>query len=189
MVQAPPLPATAARGVTLAEIAGLFTRISLTAFGASALVLMRQELTVRKKWLTEREFMEIYALAQVCPGGMPISIAVLCGKRLAGTPGFFVALVAETVPGFTVLMCLALLSFDPHMTLLRSGLRGAAAAALGSMVANALQMSYPYRKKIADLALIVAVALAVTRFQLSLWTVFLVFLPISIALVRMLGEI
>src|SRR5579875_3010024 len=123
---------------TLWDIALVFARISLTAFGGSAIVMMRREFTVRRRWLTEREFLDIYALAQVCPGGLPTSIAVLCGKRLAGVPGFFV-----------VLMVLMLLSFDPRMEVLRAALRGAAAAALGSLVANALQMSYPYRTKVA----------------------------------------
>jgi chromate transporter len=150
--------------------------------------MMRRELIVRRKWFTEREFLEIYALAQVCPGGLPISVAVLCGKRLAGIPGFFVALVAETVPGFFVLMILALLSFDPHMGVLRSGLRGAAAAALGSLVANALQMSYPFRKKAVDLTLMALVGLSVTLLHFALWTVFLLFLPLSIALVRIRKE-
>jgi|SRR5579875_338742 chromate transporter len=173
---------------TLWDIALVFARISLTAFGGSAIVMMRREFTVRRRWLTEREFLDIYALAQVCPGGLPISIAVLCGKRLAGVPGFFVALVAETVPGFVVLMVLMLLSFDPRMEVLRAALRGAAAAALGSLVANALQMSYPYRTKVADLLLMAVVALSVTLLHFALWTVFLVFLPISIALVRLLKE-
>jgi chromate transport protein ChrA len=173
---------------TLLDIAMIFGVISTTAFGGSAIVMMRREMVARRQWFTEREFLEIYTLAQVCPGGLPISIAVLCGKRLAGLPGFFVALIAETVPGFIVLMVLALLSFDPHMTLLRAGLRGAAAAALGSMVANALQMSYPFRKKIVDLALMVIVGLSVVVLHFALWSVFLVFLPISIALVRLLKE-
>lgn len=163
-------------------------RISTTAFGGSAIVLMRREMIVKRKWFTEHEFLEIYAVAQICPGGLPISIAVLCGKRLAGLPGFFVALVAETVPGFFILMGLALLSFDPHMTVLRAGLRGAAAAALGSLVANALQMSYPYRKKAVDLTLMLLVGLATVVLHFALWTVFLVFLPISIGLVRLLKE-
>ena len=149
---------------------------------------MRRELVAKRGLLTEREFLEIYSLAQVCPGGLPISIAVLCGKRFAGTAGFFVALVAETVPGLLVLLALMLLSFNPHMSVLRSALRGAAAAAVGSMVANAIQMSWPYRTKIVDLTLLVIVALSVTALHFSLWTVFLVFLPVSIALVRLLKE-
>jgi chromate transporter len=150
--------------------------------------MLRREFALRG-WFNEREFLEIYALAQVCPGGLPVSIACIAGKRLAGTPGFIVALIAETVPGFVVLMVLAVLSLDPHMALLRAALRGAAAAALGTLFANAVQLNWPFRKKIFDLALVVAVAVCVIRFHFSLALVFLAFLPISIAGVVLRKEV
>jgi len=172
---------------SLLDIAIVFGRISATAFGGAAMVMLRREIRERD-WFTDREFLEIYALAQVCPGGLPVSVACIAGKRLAGTPGFIVALIAETVPGFFVLMALAILSLDPHMSLLRAALRGAAAAALGSLLANALQLNWPYRSKFFDLAVVVAVAFAVIRFHFSLLLVFAVFLPISIASVVLRKE-
>jgi chromate transporter len=174
---------------SLLDIAIVFGRISATAFGGAALVMMRREMIRDRGWFTEREFLEIYALAQVCPGGLPVSIACLCGKRLAGIPGFVVALLAETIPGFFVLMALALLSLDPHMTLLRAALKGAAAAALGSLFANAIQMNWPYRRKVFDLGLIALVAVSVAAYHFSLWIVFAVFLPISIAIVQLRKEV
>jgi chromate transporter len=167
---------------SLLDIAIVFGRISATAFGGAAIIMLRREIRERG-WFSDREFLEIYALAQVCPGGLPVSIACIAGKRLAGTPGFIVALIAETVPGFFVLMALAMLSLDPHMSLLRGLLRAAAAAALGSLFANAIQLNWPYRSKFLDLTVIVLVAISVIRFHFSLLLVFAVFLPISTALV------
>jgi chromate transport protein ChrA len=118
-----------------------------------------------RRGLVEEE--EYYSLAQVCPGGVPITIAIIVGKRLAGVPGFFVALIAETLPGFVVLLILAILSLDPHMTVLRAALRGASAAALGAMVANAIQMSWPFRAKPVDVVLVVLVAAAVIVFHFT----------------------
>jgi chromate transporter len=174
-----PVPQPRGRA-SLLDIAIVFGRISATAFGGAAILMLRREIRQRN-WFTDREFLEIYALAQVCPGGLPVSIACIAGKRLAGTPGFIVALIAETVPGFFVLMALAMLSLDPHMSLLRAALRGAAAAALGSLFANAIQLNWPYRTKVFDLAIIVLVAFAVIRYHLSLAVVFGLFLPLSIA--------
>lgn len=167
---------------SLLDIAMVFGRISATAFGGAAIIMLRREIRQRG-WFSDREFLEIYALAQVCPGGLPVSIACIAGKRLAGTPGFIVALIAETVPGFLVLMALAMLSLDPHMSLLRAALRGAAAAALGSLFANAVQLNWPYRSKFLDLAIIVLVAISVIRLHFTLLLVFAVFLPVSIAFV------
>ncbi len=165
---------------SLLDIAIVFGRISATAFGGAAMIMLRREIRQRE-WFTDKEFLEIYALAQVCPGGLPVSVACIAGKRLAGTPGFIVALIAETVPGFFVLMALAMLSLDPHMSLLRAALRGAAAAALGSLFANAIQLNWPYRSKFVDLAIIVGVAIAVIHFHFTLLLVFAAFLPLSIA--------
>lgn len=174
---------------SLLDLAIVFGRVSATAFGGSSIPMMRRALITERGWFTEHEFLEIFALAQVCPGGIPITIAVLCGKRLAGIPGFFVALVAETLPGFVVLVVLAILSLDPHMTVLRAALRGASAAALGAMFANAIQMSWPYRAKPVDIVLMVLVAVAVIVFHLSLWYVFLIFLPLAFGLLRMAREV
>ena len=182
------LPVPAPPRASLFEIALVFARISTTSFGGAAVIMMRREMIAQRKWFTEKEFLEIYALAQICPGGLPMSVAVICGKRLAGVPGALVGLVAQTVPGFFVLVGLALLTFDPHMALLRAALRGAAAAAVGSMLANAIQMNWPYRSKPADLAIIVAVALSVAFFHLGLWYVFALFVPLSLAFVRILKE-
>jgi chromate transporter len=174
---------------SLLDLAFVFGRVSATAFGGSSIPMMRRAVVEERKWFTEREFLEIYALAQVCPGGIPITIAILCGKRLAGVPGFFVALVAETLPGFLVLMVLAVLSLDPHATVLRAALRGASAAALGAMVANAIQMSWPFRTKPVDVVLMALVATAVIVFHFTLWYVFLLFLPLAFALLRLSREV
>lgn len=174
---------------SLFDLAVVFGRVSATAFGGSSIPMMRRALVHERKWFTDHEFLEIYALAQVCPGGVPITIAVIAGKRLAGIPGFFVALIAETLPGFVVLLILAILSLDPHMTVLRAALRGASAAALGAMVANAIQMSWPYRTKVVDVALVILVAAAVIVFHLSLWYVFLLFLPLAFILLRLVRAI
>jgi chromate transport protein ChrA len=80
----------------------LFAVISTTAFGGAAIAMMRRDLVNKTGWLTEREFIDIYSIAQVSPGAIPVSIAVLVGRRLGGAAGFWLCLIAETVPGFLV---------------------------------------------------------------------------------------
>ena len=149
--------------------------------------MMRREFVVRRGWLTDREFLDIYAIAQVSPGAIPVSLAVLIGRRLAGMPGSWVCLIAETVPGFLVLMAIALVSLDPHMSVLRSALKGCAAAAVGMLVGNALELSWPYRTKIVDLAVMVAVGIAVLVFHTPLALMFAIFIPVSIVAHRLDG--
>ncbi len=174
--------------VTLWRLFLTFAVISATAFGGAGIPTMRRECITRRRWLTDDEFIELYGMAQVCPGPIPVSLAVLIGRRLAGTPGFCVCLVGETVPGFIVLMLLALLSMNPHMAILRSAIKGCAAAAVGLMLGNSLELSWPYRKQIVDIALLVAVGIAVLGFQFSLALMFLIFIPLSILAQRVVKK-
>jgi chromate transporter len=173
--------------VTLLRLFRSFAVISATAFGGAGIPMMRREFVSRRGWLTEREFLDIYAIAQVSPGAIPVSLAVLIGRRLAGTRGFWVCLVAETVPGFLVLMVIAVLSLDPHMSLLRSALKGCAAAAVGMLIGNALELSWPYRAKAVDLTIMVAVGIAVLVFHTPLALMFVIFIPVSIVAQRLAG--
>jgi chromate transporter len=166
--------------VTLLRLFMSFAVISATGFGGSGIPMMRREFVTRRGWLTEREFLDVYGIAQVSPGAIPVTLAVLIGRRLAGTAGFWTCLVAETVPGFLVLMLIAVLSMDPHMSMLRSALKGCAAAAVGMMLGNALQLTWPYRTKAVDLIIMVAVGVSVLAFHASLVVMFLIFIPVSI---------
>jgi hypothetical protein len=92
------------------------------------------------------------------------------------------------VPGFVLLMAFALVALDPHMTLVRAALRGAAAAAVGLMLANALEMTLLWRKSAVHLVLIAAVAAAVLTGHFALWTTLAVFVPIAIVALRRWGK-
>jgi chromate transporter len=120
----------------------------------------------------------------VSPGAIPVSLAMLIGRKLAGGAGFWVCLAGETVPGFLVLMTIALLSMNPHMEILRAALKGCAAAAAGMLLGNALELSWPYRAKLHDVAILVAVGIAVVAFHTSLLVMFAIFIPISALLQR-----
>jgi chromate transporter len=166
--------------VTLLRLFWAFCMISAMGFGGSGIPMMRTEFVTRRGWLTEHEFLEILGIAQVSPGAIPVTIAVLIGRRLAGPRGFWLCLVAETVPGFLILMTIALLSMDPHMSMLRSALKGCAAAAVGMLFGYAFELSWPHRRKVIDLALMVAVGVAVLVFHTTLALMFLIFIPLSI---------
>jgi hypothetical protein len=77
------------------------------------------------------------------------------------------------------------LSMDPHMSMLRSALKGCAAAAVGMMIGNSIELSWPYRAKAVDLAIMVAVGIAVLVFHTSLALMFLIFIPVSIVAQRL----
>lgn len=172
-----------AQKASLLEIGYVFGRIASTAFGGASIPMMRREV-VRRGWLTEPEFLEIYSIAQISPGGIPISLATLIGRRLAGTPGFWIGFLAQTVPGFIALMLLAIFALDPRMTVVRAALRGCAAAAVGLMLTQAIEMTLPWRRSAVRIVLIAAVATSVYFGHLPLWATLGIFLPIALIALR-----
>ena len=54
----------------LAEVASLFLRLGLTAFGGPAahIAIMRHEIVERRGWVTEQEFLDLFGAANLLPG-------------------------------------------------------------------------------------------------------------------------
>ena len=145
---------------------------------------IRREIVRSKKWIDEEEYLELLSVAQLLPGANPTNVAVLVGSRLRGALGAAVALAAAVLPGFTILMVLAAIVLDAHLPGIRGALRGCAAVAVGLTLANAIEMTLPRRRNLADLALTAAVAVAVLVLHASLAITLLVFVPLSLLVPR-----
>src|SRR5262245_2722649 len=63
-----------------------FSRISLSSFGG-AIFWARRELIERQRWITEREFVEMFTLGQLLPGPNVLNVTVMFGYRFAGWTG------------------------------------------------------------------------------------------------------
>ncbi len=73
---------------TLRELATIFSRLSLLAFGGGNTVLpeMQREVVEVHHWMTAADFTSLFALAQAAPGPN-LMVATLIGFRVAGLPG------------------------------------------------------------------------------------------------------
>ena len=60
-----------------------FTQISLSGFGG-VMFWARYVLVERRRWLTEREFVETLAMGQILPGPNIFNLGVMIGYRFAG---------------------------------------------------------------------------------------------------------
>jgi chromate transporter len=70
-----------------------FSQISLSAFGG-AIFWARRQLVERRRWLTEREFVDIFTLGQLLPGPNVLNLAVMVGYRFAGWTGALASVAA-----------------------------------------------------------------------------------------------
>ena len=78
---------------TVAELAGLFLRLGITAFGGPAahIAMMRDEVVERRRWVTDREFLDLLAATNLIPGPNSTEMAIHLGQRRGGVPGLLLA--------------------------------------------------------------------------------------------------
>src|SRR5918999_5474411 len=81
---------------------GAFAGLTLHSFGG-ALFWSRRMLIERKRWLTEQEFVELLALAQLLPGANGANLAVVVGYRFAGNAGAMAAVAGFMGPPLIVI--------------------------------------------------------------------------------------
>ena len=77
----------------MAEVAQLFLKLGLIAFGGPAahIALMRQEVVQRRRWLTDEEFLDLLGASTLIPGPTSTELAIYLGYRRAGRVGLLLA--------------------------------------------------------------------------------------------------
>src|SRR5919204_3070922 len=84
----------------LADIALLFLRLGVTAFGGPAahIAMMEDEVVRRRRWMTREEFLDLLGATNLIPGPNSTEMAIYIGHRRAGWPGLVVAGACFIVP-------------------------------------------------------------------------------------------
>ena len=93
----------------LREVAAMFLRLGLTAFGGPAahIAMMEDEVVVRRRWLTRERFLDLLALANLLPGPSSSELAIYLGYECAGWAGLLVAGACFIVPAGLLVAALA----------------------------------------------------------------------------------
>lgn len=157
--------------VPLASIAFEFAVLGLTSFGGGLPAHIRRVAVRKRGWLTEEQFIEALALAQVMPGPNVVNLATYIGRRLRGLPGALTAVAAVVVPGLGALFAVyALYRSGAALAPVTAGLAGAAACVVGLLIQNLVQVGRRALQRPADvvLALVTATAILVARLPLPL---------------------
>ena len=84
----------------LRELAALFLRLGVTAFGGPAahIAMMRDEVVDRRRWLSDREFLDLVAATNLIPGPNSTELAIHLGYRRGGLAGLALAGVCFILP-------------------------------------------------------------------------------------------
>jgi len=130
---------------TLGQVFTAFLRIGATSYGGPAIVAQIRKVAVAEKgWLTEDEFRESLAFAQMLPGPVATQTAAHIGWRLQGGRGVAAAMVAYNSPAFLLMLGLSAAYFHfERLPLVHAAFRGLAAAVVGIVVQSILSMAQP----------------------------------------------
>jgi chromate transporter len=166
--------ATAPR-VSVLELFTVFLIIGATSFGGSVVAYLRNSLVAKHEWIDDKTFVELLGISQTLPGLNATNMAVLVGDRLRGASGAAAALVGICLPGAT-LMYAAGIAYRTHgdRPWETAGLKGVAAAAVGLLMATALQLG---RKSLAhyyDLLFVLLTVIGVNQLHQSVPRVLIV---------------
>ena len=84
----------------LAEVAGYFLRLGITAFGGPAahIAMMHDEVVKRRKWLDDQRFLDLLGATNLIPGPNFTEMAIHLGFLRAGWAGLIVGGSASSFP-------------------------------------------------------------------------------------------
>ena len=102
-------PSSPSRRSRLIEVAVLFLRLGVTAFGGPAahIAIMRDEVVNKRKWITEQEFLDLFGAANLIPGPTSTETAIYLGYRRVGWMGLVLGGVCFILPAMSIVLALS----------------------------------------------------------------------------------
>jgi chromate transporter len=97
------------RSARLAEVARVFLRLGLTAFGGPAahIALMENEIVRRRRWVSAARFLDLLGAANLIPGPSSTELAIFLGFEHAGRLGLIVGGACFILPAALLVALLA----------------------------------------------------------------------------------
>ena len=93
----------------LVELFLLFAKIGVCTFGGgyAMLPILQRELVEKKKWATEEQLADYYAVGQCTPGVIAVNTATFVGNSQAGIAGGIVATLGVVFPSIVIILIVA----------------------------------------------------------------------------------
>ena len=156
-----------------ADLFWSFTWLALQGFGG-VLAVVQRELVEKKRWMTNDEFVEDWAVAQIMPGPNVVNLSIMIGERYFGWRGAVAALAGMlTFPLILVLAVAVVYAQFASQPAVAGALRGMGAVAAGLIAGMGLKLTSTLRKHPLGLAVCVGlVALTVIAMAVLRWPLF-----------------
>jgi chromate transporter len=167
------------RPQSLGQLFWAFSWLALQGFGG-VLAVVQRELVDKRRWLTNEEFVEEWAVAQVLPGANVVNLSLMLGDRYFGWRGGLVALAGLLTFPLLIVMVLAVLfaglSDQPQM---QGAMRGMGAVAAGMIAAAGLKLLPSLKKNVLPAQMLYAV-IALTFVAIALLRVRLIWVLLGL---------
>ena len=94
----------------LLEILNSFLKIGAFTFGGgyAMIPIIQYEVVNSRKWLSEKEFVELLTIAQAAPGPISLNTAVFVGYKCKGYKGALAAIMGVVIPSFVIILVVAM---------------------------------------------------------------------------------
>ena len=168
-------PRHAAGSVSVLKIFFEFLLIGATSFGGGVVAYLRNALVTKHGWLDDKSFVELLSISQSLPGLNSTNMAILVGDRLRGIPGAIAAIAGMCLPGGALMFGVGMV-YQQHgdHAIATAALKGVAAAAVGLILATAVQLGKRSLERTSDLVFVALTIVGVNRLHQSVLTVLVV---------------
>ena len=91
------------------ELFWTFAKMGVMTFGGgyAMLPILQREVVENKRWVTEEEIMDYYAIGQCTPGIIAVNTATFIGQKIRGIAGGIVATLGLVFPSVVIISILA----------------------------------------------------------------------------------
>ena len=106
-----------------------FAKVGLFTFGGgyAMLPILQREVVEKKKWVTDEELSDYFALGQCTPGIIAVNTATFTGSRQKGIAGGIIATLGIVFPSIVIITviaaCLSQFSDNPYVAHAFAGIR------------------------------------------------------------------
>ena len=144
----------------------IFMKIGFFTFGGgyAMIPLIQRETVDNKKWISDKDILDIVAIAESTPGPIAINAATFIGYRVGGFLGAMAATVGVVLPSFTIIAAISyVLAAFQNVVWIQYAFNGIRAGVL-ALIVKALWSMYKQSPKGVFSYLIMFGAFAMTAF-------------------------
>ena len=120
-----------------------FCRIGALTFGGgyAMLPLIQKEIVENKKWSTEKEILDYYAVGQCTPGVIAVNTATFIGFKLRGVIGGIVATLGVIFPSIVIILIIAsFLQNFANLAIVQSAFAGIRVAVVSLIITTVVKL-------------------------------------------------